>query len=703
MSEVDESPEVGEVRRQPVNLADLGPAQQDLVRLRQAHLLEVETGFRAGTVLAAEPGEPRPGYDPASTTLGQRRRAKVAELRALGAQARLLGLGQVSERTLERMAAAWRRDGTAGLIDRRLVRLSGGHPSVDQRVAEAIRAVHAETVHRSRISMTTRERLIRQYVAERFGPDVAVPHHTTLRQVWFDWFGAGRARQRYVRSAAATDPAAARVVVHRPGQVVALDTTVLPVQVRDGVFGDPVSVHLTLAMDVYTRSLVGFRLTLLSDTGMDVAMLLREVMTPTPMRPGWGPEIRWAYPGIPAEVVEQLAGYPVAGMPFFAPGTVTTDHGAVYKNHHLVEVQRVLGCNILPARVLRPTDKQTVERAFGAIRSLLLELLLGYTGVDVADRGADPQTDAVYTMDEMEHLLATWIVGLWQRRELGEHAPSWDPGGRHSPNTLFAASLAQHGFAVQVPDPELYYQLLPVHHVKIHGRRGVKIRGLWYDGPALDPHRGTLSSRGGRHRGTWAIHRDPRDCRHVYFADPAPTDQTDRAGQFAPGSMTWHRLRWTGLPSDGDVPAFSDARVQDMLREAARCGLKPRDDLELLPVLLQLIAARLPVPAWPTQLPKRLPKQQRTDRAREATRTSDAARDQPADPIPPIVAVSVQRRTAPSEGGSSGRRRAQPAEPLVVPPRLGDRYRRRSLFLLADDNAATEMPPAGGRAPRGQS
>jgi len=32
-------------------------------------------------------------------------------------------------------------------------------------------------------------------------------------------------------------------VAYRPGQVVALDTTPLPVKVREGVFGDPVSAH----------------------------------------------------------------------------------------------------------------------------------------------------------------------------------------------------------------------------------------------------------------------------------------------------------------------------------------------------------------------------------------------------------------------------------------------------------------------------
>ena len=49
---------------------------------------------------------------------------------------------------------------------------------------EAIYAVHAECLHRSRVSMKTRERLIRQYVRERFGPEAAVPCYETLRTVW---------------------------------------------------------------------------------------------------------------------------------------------------------------------------------------------------------------------------------------------------------------------------------------------------------------------------------------------------------------------------------------------------------------------------------------------------------------------------------------------------------------------------------------
>ena len=65
-------------------LEDLTAGEREQLHLRVAHVLEAETGFRSGSPLRALDGEPRPEYDPDATTLGQRRAAKAAELRALG-------------------------------------------------------------------------------------------------------------------------------------------------------------------------------------------------------------------------------------------------------------------------------------------------------------------------------------------------------------------------------------------------------------------------------------------------------------------------------------------------------------------------------------------------------------------------------------------------------------------------------------------
>jgi len=99
--------------RQPRVAQDLKPGRRELAELRMAHLLEVATGFRSGDRLRPGPGEPRPEYNPDTTTLTARRHAKVAELKAMDSgQARLLGLDAVSYRTLVRWENSRRPSGS---------------------------------------------------------------------------------------------------------------------------------------------------------------------------------------------------------------------------------------------------------------------------------------------------------------------------------------------------------------------------------------------------------------------------------------------------------------------------------------------------------------------------------------------------------------------------------------------------------------
>jgi hypothetical protein len=349
-----------------------------------------------------------------------------------------------------------------------------------------------------------------------------------------------------------------------------------------------------------------------------------------------------------------------------------------------VSAQQALGRNILPARTLRPQDKAACERAFGALRSLLFEQLPGYTGVDVADRGADPEADAVLTMEQMERLVAEWVISVWQNRVLGEHAPAWGPGERHSPNTLFAAAMNQGGFALQIPRPELYYELLPAHYVKIHADRGVKIGGLWYGrpDPALKPYEGELPARGGQHKGKWVIRGDRRDRRAVFFQDPADPAK-------------WHVLRWNGLPPGGEIPAFSDKTAEELLREARAGGLSPQSDADLLPVLLKLLGGLVPSGKWPSQLGKK-----KKGRARETAQGDQAASDRHGS------APAAARRAEGSEGkvvplrwpeqvsqagdaldAERRRRREQAVPQRPAPPgSLGDRLRSTSLLALPEED-----------------
>lgn len=405
------------VSRQPRTLADLTEDQRERARLRAAHVLEAETGFREGHPARALPGEPRPVYDPDRTTLTQRRYAKAAELEALPRpEAVRCGLQHLSYRTLERLSGLAGESLLPACADGRWTRRRSGHRSITEEIREAIFAVKAECRERARLSWAAKHRLMHQYIREQFPtfPTKSIPSRWTLAAVWEEWFGPGGARPRYGRTAetAAEAGVSGRMVIHRPGQVLVLDSTPMPVKVRETVFGDAVTATLTLALDLYTHGLPAFRLTLQSDTSVDIAMLLRDVMLPLPMRDGWGEDMEWPYAGVPADVIAEFAGHRVAALPFFTPETVTTDHGGPYKNHDLVEAEREIGCRILPARVLRQTDKFAVERQFLTVQTMLFEHLLDFTGGDVADRGADPERDASLTLAQVEHIIATWIVRI---------------------------------------------------------------------------------------------------------------------------------------------------------------------------------------------------------------------------------------------------------------------------------------------------
>ncbi|MFC9681366.1 hypothetical protein [Streptomyces sp. NPDC056948] len=185
-------------------------------------------------------------------------------------------------------------------------------------------------------------------------------------------------------------------------------------------------------------------------SSIEVAMLLRDVLSPLPMRPGWGESMSWPYPGIPAVLVADLAGGPVVGLPFFRPEAITVDHGAVFKNHHLVEVARTLGIDVPPARAMRPTDKAACERAFAAIQSLLLELVPGWRGIDVADRGAAPEADAAWTVGDGAP------ARLLDRRGVAEPPPGIARSRMGSPRRDSGASrLALLHFLARVQERDL--------------------------------------------------------------------------------------------------------------------------------------------------------------------------------------------------------------------------------------------------------
>ena len=162
---------------EPFALLDSLPgAVLDTAREWERHVVEIETGLPPG----AEPGvAPKPEYDPTSTTVVDRDRAKAAEL----------GVGV---RTVQTRRARYAQQGLWGLVDQRAVRAWEATGRADARLVAAARGViDAETD----TSTGTRSRLIRRVtkaVEATYGPGVVpMPARSTFYRL-IDALATGR-------------------------------------------------------------------------------------------------------------------------------------------------------------------------------------------------------------------------------------------------------------------------------------------------------------------------------------------------------------------------------------------------------------------------------------------------------------------------------------------------------------------------------
>lgn len=190
-----------------------------------------------------------------------------------------------------------------------------------------------------------------------------------------------------------------------------------------------VRLELTVALDLFSRSIVGWRFTPYSTTAVDAALILRDIITPKTMRPGWPESARWGYCGVPETII--LDAFDVedtAAIPTVHPETVVADHGKVYKPETFLRASKMLGINVQSTRPYTPTDKAQVERLFRTIETLLEELP-GYKGPDVWSRGstAGVEDEAFY-----------WQLG----ERLGIHLRETLPAGCRKVHLFFSVPAA---------------------------------------------------------------------------------------------------------------------------------------------------------------------------------------------------------------------------------------------------------------------
>jgi len=255
----------------------LSEKQLEELQNAQEHLLEMTTGYRSGVPEKPLPGEPRPECA-LELPLAQRVQSKAREL-------------GYSEPQIWRRLRRWREEGPWGLVDRRSHRPSDPLAGVDPRLTDAILTQHYVTEEDdSTGSLNRLRRRVERRLADVHGPGtVAVPSQKS-----FNRYVAALLPGRYTTGPATTRQSVANrpdghyrpIAASRPGELAMIDTSWLDVRAYDPVEDVVFSVDLTIAIDVCTRSLLGWRPVPKGTKGVDAGLVIADAMMPEPMRPG---------------------------------------------------------------------------------------------------------------------------------------------------------------------------------------------------------------------------------------------------------------------------------------------------------------------------------------------------------------------------------------------------------------------------------
>ncbi|MFI6948991.1 helix-turn-helix domain-containing protein [Streptomyces sp. NPDC050422] len=397
-----------------VVLSRLTKDEQKDVLKRTAHVREMLTGYRSGSEHLPQPNEPRPQYA-AGLPLKARYEAKAVEM-------------GVTERTVRRWARAFREFGEAGLVPK-TAQSDGGLGNADPRWVEAAVEVLKEYERESRPSVKVVLEEVEARVKSTFKlVKVPVPPRTTA----YRWMQELERRHPTFRLSTQRNRDIAdrprkvygKLRPTRPGEYVLMDTTRLDVFALDPVTLRWMQAELTVAMDWYTRCIIGLRVTPVSTKAIDAAAVLYQAYRPQLVPESWPREAAWPEHGIPRGVLVEAEAVhgPVTGVwgPKVAPETLIVDHGKIYVSAHLTSVCRRMGISVQPARLRTGRDKGPVERFFRTLREDLLQRLPGYKGPDIHSRGLNPEKDAFFFHHELEAIIREWTAVTYHRR----HAPS---------------------------------------------------------------------------------------------------------------------------------------------------------------------------------------------------------------------------------------------------------------------------------------
>jgi putative transposase len=362
-------------------------------------------------------------------------------------------------------------------------------------------------------------------------------------------------------------------------QVVQIDHTRVDVIVVDEVMRRPLGrPWLTLLVDIASRTVAGFYLTLEAPSATSVGMAVRHAVLPK--------GIWLAERGIDAL-------WPVSGI----PDVLHMDNAREFHSKALKRGCAEYGIDPQYRPVATPHFGGHIERLIGTMMGSV-HLLPGTTFSSIQEKGdADPEKTAVMTLTELETWLAIEIVGVYHARI---HSAIKVP-----PVTAWEEAVAARPVAMRHPvDPQQFlYDFLPCEHRKVR-RDGIRLFSIHY-------WDGILTRWAADSGAPMPVKYDPRDLSRIFLMAPDGTHWPIRYRDLRRPRITlWEQcealrdLRERGQRAVDEALIFKAVEAQRLLvAEAAARTRVARKAVQKTAYALAATNGQPDMPAVPPMLP----------------------------------------------------------------------------------------------------
>lgn len=426
-------------------------------------------------------------------------RTTAGNVAALAAE---LGLSQA---TAYRLVKLFRAGGTVlSLVDRKRGRPEG-HRALGEKREEIIRATIS--AHYLKQTRPTVSQLVRDVQTNCISAGLKPPHRRTIVARLEDIDLQKRARRRGEQKIVkATTPVPGLFGASRPLEVVQMDHTKADVFVVDEETRQPLGrPWLTLAMDVCSRMVTGFYLTMEVPSRLSTSLcLLHSVFD----KSAWLRE---------REVTEP---WPVAGL----PDTVHVDNGSDFRSRAFKRGCEDAGMAIEWRPPSEPRFGGHIERLIGTQMGRL-HLLPGTTFSNEQELGEyNPKRHAALTLRELERYIALDIVGSYHQ---SIHSSLGRP-----PIAVWREHEGE--IPLRLPQDRLRFWLtfLPEQERTLRPT-GIHLFGLRYWSAALSADVGRSDRR-------LLVKYDPRDLARIFVRRPSGNFVEARYADVTLPSITLH-------------------------------------------------------------------------------------------------------------------------------------------------------------------